>query len=70
MEEEDLTFEDYKIFFALVCILTGLILSFYGVFFSGNTLAFALPLWIFSTVYITKNLTYDIMRDIVIEINK
>ena len=72
MKDRELEYEDYKILFAFSCALVGLILSFYGMFFSGNTLAIALPLWIFSTVYITKDLTYEFTHDIVkaLDVNK
>jgi len=74
IEDDPLTKEDRVIFGTLILILVGMVMTVLGVFtnYWEFMLPIGLPLWIVTTVSITKNLTYDFMHDIVkaLDVNK
>ena len=63
---------DYKIFAALIGVVMGFTLFAMGMFLHGDIYAIGLPLWIFSTVYLTRGLTFEFMHDIndALDVNK
>jgi hypothetical protein len=79
IEDDPLTKEDRVIFGTLILILVGMVMTILGIFTPHESsfywefmLPIGLPLWIVTTVSITKNLTYDFMHDIVkaLDVNK
>lgn len=72
MCDDPIIWTDYKIFTALIGIAVGFTFFVLGMFFHSDFYAIGLPLWIFSTVYLTRGLTFDFMRDIndALDVNK
>lgn len=63
-------FWDYVTLLAFIGWVLGFLWTIYGIFLGGDFVAVGLPLWILSTVYFTKDLTYDFPHDINMIMNK
>ena len=71
MDNETYYWEDLQIFLCFAGIILGMIMTVLGAFIPHESsyfweyyMALGLPLWIFSTVSITKSLTFESRRDI------